>query len=94
MMHEEKNNKKLSFQVKRRREDDRKTLLRTNLVLMHYTPDLTLNVSQKERIKILKQKKCYYSECRYAECRGAQERTVWLNFCKNLFQSRPRKDVT
>jgi len=24
---------------------------------MHYSPDLTLNVSQKERIKILKQKK-------------------------------------
>jgi len=52
-----KNNKKLSFQVKRRREDDRKTLLRTNFVLMHYSPDLTLNVSQKERIKILKKKK-------------------------------------
>jgi hypothetical protein len=37
-----------------------KNLLKKNYALVHNSPILTINVSQKERIKILKQKKKTY----------------------------------
>jgi hypothetical protein len=51
-----KNNKKLSFQVGRRKEDDQK-FVKKNIVLIHNSPVLTINVSQKGKNKNIKTKK-------------------------------------
>ncbi len=43
--------------MKEEKEEVCKDYIKKNLFFVHNSPNLTINVSQKERIKILKQKK-------------------------------------
>jgi len=56
-MHEEKTFKKLSFQVTEERRVSKKQCMMKTIILLKTLLFWLLNVSHKERIKILKQKK-------------------------------------
>jgi hypothetical protein len=60
MMHEEKIIKNFPFRLKEEKEELCKENIKKNFVFsyVYNSPNLTINVPQKERIKILKQKKC------------------------------------
>ena len=56
MMHEEKIIKNFPFRLKEEKEEVCKDYIKKNFFFVHNSPNLTINVSQKERIKNIKTK--------------------------------------